>query len=773
MEKTNPKTAKGGKRKQEQSSQPPPKHNRLSTFPEETMSKDEDMLAENDGIQGTEKKEENATRNEQTVMSDEEFEINTATDQEDLGSNVDEEDISLRGYQEELAKEGCEGKNVIVVAPTNSGKTRVACKIMQVHLRQKKAERKMGRIIFLVENEALAIQQGEVCAELLPTYRTKVFSGNVHRLKKQMLWDFLERRDIFVVTAQLFLNALKAKNIESVREFSLIVFDECHHSNKQHMYNEIMSRYLDLKLREKVESSELPQIVGLTASLGVGGKTEKVQGLNHMKKIMANMDAKFLCTVRTPDTIEQLKRFANPPVEELLPVHGRDVDLFKIAVQEIAKNMFDYMTQAPAVRDAASNDKFIQTICRFPASFGTEKYLQWNADFMKAIAKVESKDIRRVINPHRIHLEMYNKALMVHRDARIRDALDILKEFAEPRIETFANEPENPKLIKLEEILLRVLSSNQNARGIIFVRTKELAQALVRWVNETDSLKGLNASEFTGQGAAASDGGMTKSGQKNALQFFKDGQHRLLIATSVAEEGLDISKCNLVIRYEHVTNEIVRLQSRGRARAENSLYYVIAEEGSWILEKEERNFRCEKLMEKIVPDLQLFIEDPANFWERELLDIQEKMKREEERQAQQRAVHMATTGARFECFNCSSLICLSDDIRVIKGAHHVIIDEEAKRRLILKKGATDFEEPEGAKYGGVLLCANEECQRQLGSVCTYNCTEFPLMGLKNFRVVDQSGKGRQFKKWNQVNCRLEEFTFDELNAVVAERLAIV
>ena len=57
---------------------------------------------------------------------------------------------------------------------------------------------------------------------------------------------------------------------------------------------------------------------------------------------------------------------------------------------------------------------------------------------------------------------------------------------------------------------------------------------------------------------------MTKSGQKDALEYFKDGLHRLLIATSVAEEGLDISKCNLVIRYEHVTNEIVRLQSRGK-----------------------------------------------------------------------------------------------------------------------------------------------------------------------------------------------------------------
>ncbi|XP_052772382.1 ATP-dependent RNA helicase DHX58-like [Mya arenaria] len=733
------------------------------------LSEDSDLS----GVHDTGKNEGNATRNEQTFLGEEEFEIKTATDQEDLGTNGDDVDISLRGYQEELAKEGCEGKNVIVVAPTNSGKTRVACRIMQVHLRQKTAEQKNGRILFLVENEALAIQQGEVCAERLPTYRTKVFSGNVHRLKKQMLWDFLERRDIFVVTAQILLNALRAKKIESVKEFSLIVFDECHHSNKQHMYNEIMSRYLDLKLREKIESSELPQIVGLTASLGVAGKTEWDSGVNHMKKIMANMDAKVLCTVRKPETIEELKLYVNPPVEELLPVPGRHVDLFKNAVEKIAKNMFDYMAQASAVRNAASDDKFIQTTCRFPAAFGTEKYLQWNADFVKAIAKVQSEDIRRVVNPCRIHLENYNKALMIHRDARIKDAFDIIRSYAELREETFANEPENPKLLKLEEILLRVLSNDQNARGIIFVRTRELAQALVKWVNETDSLNGLNASEFVGQGVSASVGGMTKSGQKDALQFFRDGQHRLLIATSVAEEGLDISKCNLVIRYEHVTNEIVRLQSRGRARAENSLYYVIAEEGSWILEKEEKNRRCEVLMNQIVPYLQLLIEDPANFWERELLEIQENMKQEEERQAQQRTLQMAATGARFECFNCSSFICLSDDIRVIKGAHHVIIDEEAKRHLTLKEGAPTFTEPEGAEYGGILYCANEECQRELGSVCTYKFAEFPLVGLKNFRVVDQSGKGRQFKKWKQVNCRIEEFTFEELDAVVAERLAIV
>ena len=56
---------------------------------------------------------------------------------------------------------------------------------------------------------------------------------------------------------------------------------------------------------------------------------------------------------------------------------------------------------------------------------------------------------------------------------------------------------------------------------------------------------------------------MTKSKQKNALDYFRSGHHKLIVATSIVEEGLDITKCNLVIRYEHVTNEIVRLQSRG------------------------------------------------------------------------------------------------------------------------------------------------------------------------------------------------------------------
>lgn len=46
----------------------------------------------------------------------------------------------------------------------------------------------------------------------------------------------------------------------------------------------------------------------------------------------------------------------------------------------------------------------------------------------------------------------------------------------------------------------------------------------------------------------------------------------LLVATSAAEEGLDIPACEFVVRFSAAASGVVRTQSRGRARVRGSRY---------------------------------------------------------------------------------------------------------------------------------------------------------------------------------------------------------
>ena len=61
----------------------------------------------------------------------------------------------------------------------------------------------------------------------------------------------------------------------------------------------------------------------------------------------------------------------------------------------------------------------------------------------------------------------------------------------------------------------------------------------------------------------SSPSGLTQTKQEDLLKMFKDGRHKIIVATSVAEEGLDIQQCNTVIRYNYISNEIGRVQAQG------------------------------------------------------------------------------------------------------------------------------------------------------------------------------------------------------------------
>jgi hypothetical protein len=66
--------------------------------------------------------------------------------------------------------------------------------------------------------------------------------------------------------------------------------------------------------------------------------------------------------------------------------------------------------------------------------------------------------------------------------------------------------------------------------------------------------------------------------QQGTLDDFRAGKKNLILATSVLEEGIDISSCHLVICFETPKNLKSFIQRRGRARKQHSDYIVMLSE---------------------------------------------------------------------------------------------------------------------------------------------------------------------------------------------------
>ena len=73
---------------------------------------------------------------------------------------------------------------------------------------------------------------------------------------------------------------------------------------------------------------------------------------------------------------------------------------------------------------------------------------------------------------------------------------------------------------------------------------------------------------------------MTFREQILALRKFREGSINCLFATPVAEEGLDIPQCDLIIRFDLFNSMIQYIQSKGRARQANSRFITMVEEGN-------------------------------------------------------------------------------------------------------------------------------------------------------------------------------------------------
>lgn len=87
------------------------------------------------------------------------------------------------------------------------------------------------------------------------------------------------------------------------------------------------------------------------------------------------------------------------------------------------------------------------------------------------------------------------------------------------------------------------------------------------------------------------------------LRKFRAHETNLLIATSIVEEGVDIPKCNLVVRFDLPTEYRSYVQSKGRARAPVSNYIMLADTGR--TKAFEEDLSTYKAIEKVMFSLYL------------------------------------------------------------------------------------------------------------------------------------------------------------------------
>uniref|UniRef100_A0A3Q4HFK2 RNA helicase n=1 Tax=Neolamprologus brichardi TaxID=32507 RepID=A0A3Q4HFK2_NEOBR len=689
-----------------------------------------------------------------------------------------EKEITLRDYQMEVAGPALEGKNIIVCLPTGSGKTRVAVYITKEHLDRRKAEGKPRKVIVLVNKVPLVEQH--YSAEFLPflknKYKVERVSGDSQL--KISFTEIVKKNDIIICTAQILENYLERANSGedegvNLSDLTLIIIDECHHTQKGGVYNHIMMRYLKQKhknkrlIKEQKEPVPLPQILGLTASPGVGGATKMEKAEEHILRICANLDASRIMT-RSQEEFKKEQR------KIIVSVEDRREDPFGDVIKKIMTAIHNHAELTPT------------------CDLGSQNYEQWVVQKERQAAKDENQKVRVCAE----HLRQYSESLNLSNTIRMQDAFSFLNKYYneemkkktapeeehkiqitdterflfnlfednKKELETLAKNPEyeNDSLSKLRTKILHEFSSRDEARGIIFIKTRRSAIALNQWIQENPKFADIEVKSayVIGGGDQSVVKPMTSAEQKDVLKKFGNGQVNLLIATTVAEEGLDIPACNFVIRYGLVTNEIAMIQAQGRGRAEDSSYTLVEVKNSGVAEKECVNEYRKKMMNKAIQKIKSLNQAA---YEKRITEFQIQAIMEEKvrmtKKKQKDIKNESPSNVKFSCRSCSEPICTGDDIQIIENMHRVNVTPQFRKLYIQRENTTLQERLLDYETNGFIACKN--CGQRWGSMMMYKGIECPCLDVKNF-VVNLNGKKiSKCTKWNEVPIKFSAFDYAE------------
>ena len=484
---------------------------------------------------------------------------------------LDLEGIELRDYQLIAAWKSREASTLIVL-PTGLGKTLVALLHVAISINSMKHDTKSNNsiIILLAPTRALLVQHQKLFIRRfkLPKENFTIIDGSIIPTKRA---DFyLENKNetpcVLFMTPQTLQNDLSS-HVFPVERLSTLIFDEAHHATSQHPYTQIFN--------DVISRGFHPLILAMTAS--PGDNKETINGL--LETLHITPDQVFC---RTRDD-HDVRKYIHPiKIERIgveLPEEWRDAWIKFMDALAIRCNWLlaagvkkaDIFDADRNYKKAISKKLFIELL----SEFGVDS--NENPARYKILSKVAS-----CIKIHHAleQLEMYGlQAVLDYYDNLVKDKSkksskatnDVLTDVSfNQGIEIVQDLNENdhssirlhPKLLALEDLLGQYLVENTDSRVLIFANYRTSVRMIINHLKKDPRIR---IHKFVGQSTKSKkDKGMNRKKQEEILEKFKSGKFNSLVATSVAEEGLDVAECDLVVFYESVSSTIKFIQRKGR-----------------------------------------------------------------------------------------------------------------------------------------------------------------------------------------------------------------
>lgn len=428
-----------------------------------------------------------------------------------------------------------------------------------------------GKAVFIAPTLPLAEQQTNYLRRYLrDKWRVGKIIGGGSEAPKGVLFS---QRDVVVLTPASLLNLLETPSPAdhvSITDLSLLIFDEAHHTDGKHAYMSVMNHYLELKLagEKSIESEKpkLPQVVGMTASVG-GAKVaaaayETGPTKKHIYQLAGNLDSRIICTVVSSQEARESLEAAVPSPEDRLEQVAADFHRLPFAI-----HIDDLMRDVEIDFNHRINQLILAKVPALEGLGERKEYKRHSEPYGNRISTLLSKlpslpdsttDKRTLITKAE-HLKIYHTALELQSqlptgiclrflsdrfasiDERLSDQTDLLlaerRQRCFDKLKTYPSQ-DNSLITKLYQILNEeLLQKDSETRGIVFVRTRDLAHLLRKAIAEHRTLASLSPEILTSSNTSDLKGGQTPDEQKASLNAFREGRCRLLVATTVGEEG--------------------------------------------------------------------------------------------------------------------------------------------------------------------------------------------------------------------------------------------